>query len=92
MLRKLLTFSYVFQFTNGKISMLFSGLTAATVLSMKFHIPFLYVLAGCSVFVILATILIIKTGWINMESERVNELSGVMNMLKKIDEKLDGKK
>ena len=91
MVRKLMTLVLALQFANGKISMIFSGLTFATVMSMKFHVPFLYTVCVCVFLVLIFAGIIIKTGWMQKEYGRINQLNGIMEKLDIIDKKLNSR-
>ena len=86
--RKIVTLSLALQFSSGKVSMIFSGVTAATVLSMKFHIFFPLALAGCFLAVVLVAIVMISSGWMQKEFCRLNQLNGITPTLDKLDAKI----
>ena len=87
MFRKLLTLSLAMQFTAGKMSMFFSGVTLATVLSMKFHISFFFALIVCFGVVLITCFIIIKSGWMAKEYNRINQINGLESLIKKEQEK-----
>jgi hypothetical protein len=80
--RKAVTTSMAVQFASGKLSMIFQTVTAATVLSIKFHISFFYTLLGCVVIGLLFAIFFVKSGWMNRELNRINQLNGLEELIK----------
>jgi uncharacterized membrane protein (DUF106 family) len=87
--RKIITTSMAVQFASGKLSMIFQTVTAATVISMKFHISFLYTLLGCIITGLLFAIFFIKSGWMNKELNRINQLNGLEGIIIRIEKKID---
>ena len=64
---RLIRLSANVQFLSGKASLLFSTVTMATVLSMKFHWPWLAVFGGVVALGILGVVFVVWSGWYREE-------------------------
>lgn len=65
--------SAVAQFASGKVSLVLSTVTAATVLSMKFHVSLLLtfgIVAACGIALV---VVVVKSGWYNRELDYIGK-------------------
>lgn len=71
--KRLIRFSATIQFVSGKASLLFSTITLATVLSMKFHVYFPLVVGGIVVIGLVGVFIVVKSGWYKAEMDYVGK-------------------
>ena len=88
MQKQLVKLSALTQFSAGKVSLIISGTTAATVLSMKFSIPWLLSMVGVAFFCVCAVIFVYISGWARKEYTYNAELSDVIQRLDRIEKSL----
>lgn len=94
MIEKIVKLSALVQFSAAKASLIASTTTLATVLSLRFDIPWLYSMAAVIASGVLVVIFVWLSGWARKEYTYTAELSDLTQRLKRIEGKLgdmDGK-
>jgi len=89
MIKKFIKLSAVTQFAAGKVSILISSTTLATVLSMKFNLPWTLAMVGVAVAGVATIAIIYFSGWIKAEYAYNSELMDIGERLKRIEKKLE---
>ena len=87
---KIIQTSTVVQFGAAKVSVLISGTTLATALSIKFPwLPWLYAMALVAAFGITATAFLFFSGWVRKEATYSQHLSNLHPRLDEISKRLE---
>jgi len=81
--------SVMLQFGASKASLIISGTTLATVLSLRFELPWHLAIIAVAILSISISIAIYFSGWIHREAKYGQELSNLHPRLDEVMERLD---